>query len=257
MASFGALRSLLQQSPGEALWQRVIMAVDELVEQERFEDELLPYMQAHLAAWPDELRTTPKRWLVLERDERDELYLKEHLGLALIRALTVGPYNRSPRGAAALDALLRSPQLAALTHLSLHHYNARESITSALINAQASVGLRWLRLGSNRLKDAELQAFLSAPGYTKLTSLDLRANAIGPSGAVALASCAKLATLELLNLDYNQVADEGAIALAQSPYLKRLGVLKLSDNKISDEGRRSLASSPHLADALKAQWSEG
>lgn len=60
-ASFGDLRSLLQQQPTPHLFIRICKVVSEL-SAEHYLAEYEPYVLDYLASWPDETRVVPPQW---------------------------------------------------------------------------------------------------------------------------------------------------------------------------------------------------
>ena len=58
---FGELRSLVNGEPSEEAWD-AICAILEDEDDDRVREELSPYLEHHLADWPDEIRVVPAPW---------------------------------------------------------------------------------------------------------------------------------------------------------------------------------------------------
>ena len=209
-ASFEALRSMLQQPPSEALFERLysLYPGGEASEAEH------AHLSDVLARWDPMIpRKVPHCWL-----------RNFQLAPLVIFCNTLEePYVDMPYaiiGVEGAQIVTRSPYLANLTALDL--------------------------LG-NKLGPEGAQALAQSPSLANLTSLNLYKSRIGAEGARALAQSPYLANLTSLDLQWNLIGDEGARALAQSPYLANLTSLDLSGNHISDEGAQALAQSPYLA----------
>lgn len=59
--AFGDIRALLQRPPSVKSWSKLCKLVG-VFEQDRWTEQLHPYIAGHLRAWPDYLRVTPAAW---------------------------------------------------------------------------------------------------------------------------------------------------------------------------------------------------
>lgn len=209
---FGELRSLVHGAPSAAAWGKLCALMDDPVwgaDPALWREEVFPYLDAQLGAWPDALRLAPQRW--------GEAICagKRAPALALARRLTIAAAPIGNRGAFRLS---QAPELSGLTHLSL-----------------------WLcDIGQEGARQLALTPYLP-----RLHTLDLRRNAASDDGAAQLATSEALGALRVLILQDNVVGDVGAQAMAASAQLARLERLNLCDNAMTYVGLDALGRSPH------------
>ncbi len=239
-ASFGELRSLLQQAPDEARWR----ALCDLLSRWDHADPLLsaqaiPYALDHLRRWPDALRTAPRAWIdaALLGAPPPELPLATHLD---------APY----RGLSSRD-LSTLASCGALDHwriIRLTHSPLRAE--GAWVLASAPCQLDALDLSYCSLGDAGAAQLARAEGWDSLRSLSLVRNDLGPDGLEALMLASFIPTLDALDLSANWLTDACAEQLA-TPRLRSLTSLNVASNRLGDRGVRAFMESRWAAPRLR------
>jgi uncharacterized protein (TIGR02996 family) len=144
-----------------------------------------------------------------------------------------------------LEALVRDPHFALLTHLELE---GREKLTAAsarvIAESPLSAHLRGLALENAELGPAGAKALANSPHLRRLRHLSLSGARLEPKGLTALMSSKHLEGLTQLILNYTAPDEEAMRALAAAPGPARLANLNLGSNKIGDARLRRLLGAP-------------
>ncbi len=142
--------------------------------------------------------------------------------------------------------------LHALTHLDLTH-NAITDVT-ALADSPNLPAMTHLSLNTNLISAKSLHRLANSPYIDRLTHLqlgnlyefDLDEDDLGDHWASILSKATQLRSLTYLSLPLAGITDKGAKLLASSSSLNGLQTLDLRGNTISKEGQEALLHSPHL-----------
>lgn len=157
------------------------------------------------------------------------------------------------------ESLLRSPALAKLEWLDLHHVTLTPHALHTLANSPVLHNLRYLDLSNSgyhngQSLDAEgAELLASGGGPRRLEVLSLARQRIGSAGLQTLTSPI-LSTVRELNLEGNEIGDEGVIALAACPYARSLRKLDLSNSGMGEAGAEAILTSPHLTELRILIW---
>ncbi len=161
---FGEVRSWVRH-PNRYSWNKLSFALSEWDFDERFYEQVLPYVTQHLRRWPDDFeRWNQPSWLAqLVRDGESPL-------LALCNALHADNYAIGAEGAALLAA------------------------------SQYTTSLRAIYLVGNGLGDEGFAHLCSAQRFESLVELDVRGNDITRKGAACLTDAPFATQLETLRV---------------------------------------------------------
>ena len=152
-----------------------------------------------------------------------------------------------------MNDLLASPYFTRLEGLDLSFAELKVPAFLALVDSPQVRSLRHLSVAGNRLPPHVIESLADSRNFENLTSLDLGGNDIGDQGAAALSAFAGLHGLESLSLwnssGYYSLAmhEVGAMVLARSRTLSQLRRLDLNDHQIGDTGLRELAQAEDLS----------
>jgi hypothetical protein len=268
-AALARLRALATEEPSDAAWARLALVVEQWPDSGSV-DVAIDYAEQYLGEWPHELRIDRYGWFgrltrgvpeprarlvrhaefsFVESDKGEGL--AENPGLGGLAGIWINSSQRF--GNRGLGALLASPHLSQLTHLSITHCDIGDDGVEILAKASTLPSLRHLKLSSLMLGPMAAASLSGSSRLRNVTHLDLSSNLIGDLGARALASGTHLCQLRSLDLSRNHITDRGARALAASHSLGRLEHLELlgssrdENNEISKRGAVALVESPHLS----------
>lgn len=225
--SFGELRSLLlSAAPSASTFSALCLLLDDLPAA-RYSEEVEPYVLAHLARWPAELRQAPKRWI--EQALQDDQDAMLRLGVAsswgliapkaiklptLQRWLTYPCWTRLHElrvGGWALSSrwpvLAQAERLDALHSLSLAGAKLAPADWDALA-ATTSPPLRRLDLGRLYLSEDKLMALSHALWWPKLAALNLSDNMLTGEALSYVARRGVFAGLAQLDLSVSQLGPQ-------------------------------------------------
>ncbi|AWM38925.1 TIGR02996 domain-containing protein [Gemmata obscuriglobus] len=162
-------------------------------------------------------------------------------GLATVRALTLNGNDVSRDG---LRALLRSPHVAGLKHLSLRDGQLDGQAMAEFDSARPDLRLETLDLGQNVLQNVGAEYVALAPCLCELKALRLDRCEVRLTGARVLAKkAAFLDGLRLLDIGHNHFGPAGLGALLERPPAA-LHTLRVRDNDLTAEGAELLAAAP-------------
>lgn len=269
------LRALAREEPSEEAWARVAIVVERWPDLDSV-DVAVDYVERYLRDWPHELRVDRYGWFtrLLRGQGEPRARLVRHAGFSAFESDGTEDAADNPeignlagiwinasvslrrRG---LGALLASPYLSELTHLSITHCDVGDDGIEALTKAETLPNLRHLTLSSILLGPVGAAILANAPRLDRVTHLDLSSNIIGDLGARALASGRQLGALRWLDVSRNHITDVGASALALSPHLAGLESLEGftarhdQTNSITRIGARAIVESPHLSQDVREQ----
>lgn len=145
----------------------------------------------------------------LDADQLFSLKTLHHLRILLVYHTLNYPLGR----------LAKNPSLANLTHLLCHPHaledepSLREQHVKAVVRSPELKALTHLRLRLCDAGDAGVREIISSGILKRLKSLDLRHGCISDEGARLLAACPDLTRLERLDLSNNSLTDAGIRAL--------------------------------------------
>ena len=144
-----------------------------------------------------------------------------------------------------VGAILKRPELAALTGLDLcfDHLDNRDA--ALLVACRHLSGLKRLNLNGNPIGDEGAARLAASPHLTGLEALHLEHCGLGPAAANSLAA-ARLTRLRALDLSENFLGDDGIERLAAAPFLERFTALDLTAVGMGDAGAQRLAECPSL-----------
>lgn len=158
-----------------------------------------------------------------------------------------------------IERLTRSPLLARLTRLSLHHCKLGAEAIELLCQHTSRVALRDLRISENQPGPVGFTAIFERLCTPALERLDLSASSVSSmgehgadtfledAGLARLAACANLVNLRALHLQFSRIGSDGLDAIASSPYLTALEELMLDTNPlVGPEGAASIAREAHF-----------
>ena len=242
-ATFGDVRSALQQPPSPRAWR----AVCHLIEQWSDEDDelrevILPYALDVLERWPDELRAASPIWInQLIGDDRPAPViwkLVRHLEITGAR-LRVDETKR----------LVACPHLRGVRHLMVRAALS-QSAFGLLMQAPYLTKVTELGFISAGLEDRQFAKFIDAPMMQRgLKRLDLAWSGVAERGVRAIAKAPHLHSLEALDLEgCRELSPDGAWhRLLHSSLLTNLRRLDASKAWLTTEHLRTLGNSPLLA----------
>jgi uncharacterized protein (TIGR02996 family) len=144
-----------------------------------------------------------------------------------------------------VGAILKRPELAALTGLDLcfDHLDSRDA--ALLAACRHLVGLRRLNLNGNPIGDEGVARLGASPSLTGLEAVHLEHCGLGPAAVNTLAA-SRLTQLRALDLSENFLGDDGVARLTAAPFLVRFAGLDLTAVGMGDTGARRLAESPSV-----------
>lgn len=259
---FGELRSLLQESPSAALWERLCAHLD-LWPQDALAEVAIPYAADHLARWPDALeRPAPVAWLTplvapvqlanaLHLRGEDAQLIEGALDMTLLRRVHTLAITGGESAGRALLRASNSALLGQIAHLRVPVCGLDDYAMRSLMRRGPHMPLRSLDLSLNLLADRGLSPLTWSHHCNDITTLDLSGNAITADGVRALLRSAFLTNLTHLTLRGARIDDAGAALLAAEPNLARLTHIDLSHNLLTAEGFHTLARSPYLHESLR------
>ncbi len=268
------LRALAMEEPSDTAWARICLVVETWPDLDSV-DVAINYVEGYLGDWPHELRIDRHGWFSrLTRGQAEpRTRLVRHAEFSFVETdksegLAGNPglgnlagiwINSSQRfGNRGLGALLASPHLSQLTHLSITHCDIGDDGIEVLAKASTLPGLRELRLSSLMLGPMSAGSLAASSRLRGVTHLDLSSNLLGDLGARALAAGTQMRSLRVLDLSRNHITDRGAIALAAAPNLGQLERLELvgtsrdENNDITKRGAEALIGSPQMSPAVRA-----
>lgn len=234
MADFGDVRSLLHQSAQVETW-RALCAMLSSFDEGQLRHQVLPYVEAHLRRWPDELCLAPSQWIMqlLAGEPAPQLRLARQI-------------KTKELSAQALQRLIDCPDLIEVEAIHLQNCEISPELIEALMRAPWSRTLKTLYLAHSYLGDPQIEALSKLEGLSRLKTLDLRYNRITNEGAKTLAQCPHLGGLELLDLRYNQIEIEGALELVKENHLKHIKKIDLQSNRLDVDNLYALLERPRF-----------
>lgn len=167
-------------------------------------------------------------------------------GSAVLDAVHTLDVSANPMGEAGGIALVGSPHLRSLRHLTYGGENGIPNAAVAAAIARSLPRLEHLQLSLARI-GPDGAAALAAGDLPALDGLGLHNNGVGDAGALALARSTTLPSLRWLDISNNGLTDAGALALAESPHLPALKHLLIGGTRIE----------PRAAAALRARFGSG
>lgn len=255
---FSLLEELLQQSPGQSVWD----AICELFitwSEENKKEEALDYADKHLSHWDSKLRHVTSAWSPLYSDGKVssigklirsiQIYRRSDEGTKELIRIANSPYLQNLKYLSIIrceiynegfTALASSPYIKKLTHLEIHNTVLQDEEFETLLNSPNLACLRFLKLIRTDLSDKDIIVITQSSFSKSLTHLDLSQNWITPEGAKIIAQAKNFQNLKYLNLKSNSIGDTGGYELAQSLYLQNLEYLNIYQNKLSQEGINAL-----------------
>jgi len=146
-----------------------------------------------------------------------------------------------------VGAILKRPELAALTGLDLcfDHLDGRDA--ALLAACRHLTGLKRLNLNGNPIGDEGAARLGTSPHLMGLEALHLEHCGLGPAAVNSLVT-ARLTRLRALDLSENFLGDDGVARLAAATFLARFTALDLTAVGTGDGGAQRLAESPSLRD---------
>lgn len=267
---FGWLRWLVAAPPSFSQWRRLCLALEDWPD-DVFDAQLHPYLEGHLAHWPDDLRFAPARWLATILDGRPV-----PAALKLARTLRKPPSARVPNPsyvgypddpgrfwskelitAETLPRLLAHPTLQSLTTLDLPYSPEGDALIAAIAAAPmpmlralhvrhgamterglrdltqmpSAAGIQHLTLGPRQPVDQALRALFEAWPFDALTSLTLNDAVKHPDTLQALTSHPQVAGLRSLTLSGAAACDATLTGLRDAPGSLTLQSLRLRPNR--------------------------
>ena len=263
MTTFDEIRSITQRSPSEATWEELGAALDEYAGRESLEHVVLPYCEAALTRWPDDVARDGQRWIfpiVCEYSDTAHLCVRlaTHIG-----GVYHGDINK--RGpwefftSQEVVRFLERADLSRIEHINLYYLGSSNDAhglaplkTEALaaLAARAPASLSSLDLTFNELGVEGAELLASSPAFANLRFLDLSSCLKldeAPAACAALAASPQLHRLETLRFQEDWVGGEGLEALASSRSITNLRELAFQDCLIDERGAHALATSPHFS----------
>jgi hypothetical protein len=223
------LRSLLHRPPCPLVWAELCAQLERHAGEHAAREQLMPYVEDMLRAWPDRLRTTPPTWLrATLRGERNPL-------LRIARHL----HHVGPLGEKGLLAVITCPDLGPITHLTIQDADLYDGI-GMLTRHITWPGLATLDLSHNHISHQAAQQLARAPFAQSVTRVILRGCELARPGAQALARGTLLTNACIVDLGDNELHVGELSALL--PRLTSAQHLTLCDNPLRDSGARKLAS---------------
>lgn len=197
--AFGELRQLVHRPRLEA-FVHLCDRVDAYPDAVDLEGQVLPYLERHLASWPDAMRRPRDNAWLTTADEPAPAHWP------LVRHL----------------------------HLERRYVFDHPGLCARLRTQLAQATLPWVTLHHCDLHERNFGAALSTLKLEETVGLDLGKNALGPPGATMLAE-APFRALDELYLDAAALEPEGFKALIGAPWMRALGELVIERDRISDE----------------------
>lgn len=245
-ATFGDLRSLMQQHASPQLWETLCEMLDEVDPGEMIE-LWLPYIHGYQRQWPESLGKAPERWIQTLFGGEDDI---PQMGAALslsVRDRDVGDEE--------IFELTCCPHVDNLRTLALGYERRvpwrREKITFGcvrdIIKCEHLQGLRNLQLTGQHLGAESLAALLSPEGLPSLQVLDMSYNDLEFLQPSTLAGISH--NLCELSLRDTELTLQGMTALTEAGLLDGLRRLDLSHNRGLDmRGLIELIETPRWGD---------
>lgn len=236
IATFGELRSTLQRGPRG--WSDATLLLENWLDREELLTRAIPYTRDHIASWPLDAATAPRRW------KRALLKGYEIPALATLDSLNLK--NMPARGwRSGLGQLMKLECTRHLTELDISNGNHRASdIEKLLGGAGRFPDLRVLRASQNSLSSATF--FFENPRVSVLRLLDLRDCGIESRHIDHMVHSGKVQNLERLKLSHNKLNQPGMRALCKANNLTSLRGIDLHKVGIDARGLASLAQAPWL-----------
>ncbi len=241
---FGRVRAALDGAPSEATFSALMEVLVGVEDDGALEEQLLPYCEGRLKAWPDVARALPAgdaatlvaggwdaRWALARR---------------LVWSLKSPSDKRSLKVAARAEAFVDALERhGGFTHLDLCGAQLGASGVTRLAESDVIGRVVHLDLRYNKVSDAGLEA-LSVPGRMRsVRTLLLRRNGIKAKGVKALAASG-IGPLDRLGLGYNRAESRSGRALVESGILDGARYVDLGYNYMGDEVSRALLESGQL-----------
>lgn len=272
---FGELRSLLHRGHSPAHWKQLTQLLDMWEHHEELEAVGLPYVQALLSRWPDELRASPAKWL--ERKlSADELNPDEFPQWQVVRTIDfhgqlfghmtwrrigrelVGEELVSIRARGLpllqreLELLLEPKNMLQLRHLDLTYCTLTSESIELLATHAHVQNLTKLDLGECKLGHTGVQLLCISPYLTKLESIKLQNARIGAGVVPSLTRAEFADQLRVLDLSDNYLGTRGAALLGQPHVWKSLESLRVKNCGLGPDGVRALFEHPHAFPKLRS-----
>lgn len=226
MPDFGELRSLLHRPPTKKTW---LDLCDEIERWDADSTELLtvvlPYAEAFLENYPDELRVMPVSW-------RNALLASGKLDLpwyAWARTMNINGERLRIRET---RHLVQCKHLTGLTRLDIFAQISQTAF-GLLVQAPYLTSIKTLGLRQTNIEDAQFSKLITAPMFERgLRSLDLGWSGVSERGLQALALSKHMSGLEVLGLEgCRNLRPQGSwrkiVQGAHLPSLRELDVSKI------------------------------
>lgn len=272
---FGEIRSVLAQPPDPMRWRHLCQLLDHATDRHAIITQALPYIMAHLHAWPEHMRVASPgaHKSILENTLLPpSLALCAHIDLShnailstsrlttnrlrqladsslFLASATHLDVSGQPIGNQALLAITDSPHF---SHLhTLHLDNTCVDLPGLELALPTlhleSSALERLTLSHLKLTDDTFELLFERGYLHQLEHLDLSHNALSDRAlARTLPHLTRALSLTTLSLAFNKLTDQSAALLADTPHLCQLTRLDLDYNLITGHGARTLSHSPHL-----------
>ena len=228
---FGDVRALVHGPPSAQAWRELTERLVAWPDARERDEQLLPYVRAHVHSWPDALRVAPWPWLaaIIER-QRCPCF-------ELVRAVDAD--QRVHRFT--IKRLARRPALSRVTHLTLQSNELDAAMLRHVLSSPYLMQLRALTIMHNALGARGLSPLQAVSLGWRLTSLRLQHVELDRRAAYELSRAhLMLERLEALSLSMNPLGAEGVRALLGAGALPALRELELSHCHLHDEGARTL-----------------
>lgn len=224
-ASVDALGALLAQPPGPEAWAALCAQLDQWPWSAEFCNEVLPWVDQALGAWPDPLRVAPQRWWEPVMLGQDALLL------CLCRKLNLRRiYLANPR---TVPWLVASPFILNLTIFDATLSQVDDAAARAIAECPRLNKLRILLLGENRIGASGFSALAMSRHLGALQALNLSHNELHDEAIDVLRVPQCFPSLERLDMSHNWLGDAAAETLIESGLLERLSALDLRGNVLS------------------------
>lgn len=246
---FGAVRSLMQEAPGEEVWAALcglLDGVDDPAEREAIGG----YLEGHLARWPDPLRVAPQAWCERALGGEAPPWWQ------LVRAVhLMQPTN------AMIKALFKAVDVSQVTALTLENEpptrgagRSKSGLVKELTKAGALPQLRRLELRQGNFGDKSAELLAGAKNLTGLEELVLTRAQIEEAGYQALAASTTLPPLRALQAD--GPLDRALGELVTGPLLSRLEALTFNGS-LRDEHLAALCEAPCVTTLRRLSFGAG
>lgn len=224
-ASLDVLGALLVQPPSPEAWAALCAQLDRWPWSAAFCNEVLPWVDQALAAWPDPLRVAPQRWWepVMLGNDALLLYLCRKLNLRRI-------YLANPR---TVPWLVASPFILNLTIFDATQSQVDDAAARAIAECARLGKLRILLLGDNKIGASGFSALAMSARLKALEVLNASHNALHDDALDVLRLPQTFPALRRLDLSFNWLGDDAVEPLVESGLLDRLDALDLRGNVLS------------------------